>query len=445
MYALSTGCTLLLFGSLSDVIGNRRVFLWGSALQSVFTFACGMSRTGTEMIAFRILSGLATSMCLPSAISIITESFPPGKLRNLAFASMGSGQPVGFGIGIIAGGLFADTIGWPWGFHTAAITNTLLLFLSIWQLPKRPNHAVSWNSLVYGVDWVGAFLISISLGLLSYFLAYVYYVLSAACFWRASNIQINRTITDDVSGVGKPSSIMLIALSAALLIGFVLWMDHQKKLDRPMLIANSLWRNATFSTVCWNVFMVWGAFNAFEQIINFFFQEIQGLDAATTAWQFMPTVVSGILSSFVTGLILHRMRADGIINITTMLSSISPVLMAIAQPSASYWGYPFSSLFLNCIGADSLFIVSNIIIARVFPPEMHGLAGGVYNTVAQVGKSVALALVALISNSVANTSGGKNDPEALLKGYHAAFWFILAMNIASLLASFFGLRKVGRL
>jgi MFS family permease len=173
MYALSTGCTLLLSGSISDVVGSIPVFLWGCFLQSIFCLACGIAQTGTQLIVFRIISGLATSLCLPSAMSIITENFGPGKLRNLAFAFMGGGQPIGFGVGVIAGGLFADTIGWEWGFHTAAIVNTIVFLLSLWQLPRKKdqNKSIPWHKLAFGIDWIGALTASVALGLFSYALA----------------------------------------------------------------------------------------------------------------------------------------------------------------------------------------------------------------------------------------------------------------------------------
>lgn len=69
--------------------------------------ACLLSATGTQLILFRVISEL----CLPSAMSLISEYFPAGMLRNLAFAFMGGGQPVGFGLGIICGGVIADSAG----------------------------------------------------------------------------------------------------------------------------------------------------------------------------------------------------------------------------------------------------------------------------------------------------------------------------------------------
>lgn len=171
MYALATGCTLLISGAVSDVVGSRTIFLLGCFLQSIFCMACGLSQDGLQLILFRIVSGLATSFCLPSAMSIISENFPAGKLRNLAFAFMGGGQPVGFGVGVLLGGVFADTVGWRWGFHSAAIANTLAFVLSWWFLPNKKDVAISWNALVFGIDWMGALIASAALGLFSYALS----------------------------------------------------------------------------------------------------------------------------------------------------------------------------------------------------------------------------------------------------------------------------------
>ena len=174
MYALTSGCTLLISGSIVDVVGSREIFLLGCFLQCVFSLFCGLSQTGTQLIIYRALSGLATSLCLPSAVGLISENFPPGQLRNFAFASMGGGQPIGFGIGLTVGGIFADTIGWPWGFHIVAVTNSVVLAVAVWQLPrKREEDAtpVQWGRMAFEIDWVGAIIASCSLAMLSYVLA----------------------------------------------------------------------------------------------------------------------------------------------------------------------------------------------------------------------------------------------------------------------------------
>jgi MFS family permease len=148
------------------------MYLTGSALQSVFTVACGLSRTGGQLIVFRGFAGVASSFCLPSAVSIITSTFPVGKRRNIAFAFMGGGQPIGFSIGLTLGGVFAETIGWQWGFHIAAIVNSVIFFLALWGLPKsNDQQSITWSRVVNEIDWVGATVASTSLALLSYVLA----------------------------------------------------------------------------------------------------------------------------------------------------------------------------------------------------------------------------------------------------------------------------------
>jgi hypothetical protein len=56
----------------------------------------------------------AISMCLPTAVSLITNAFPRGKWRNTAFAMNGMGQPLGYALGLVLGGIFADMVGWIW-------------------------------------------------------------------------------------------------------------------------------------------------------------------------------------------------------------------------------------------------------------------------------------------------------------------------------------------
>ena len=155
------------------MVGSRAMYLTGSFLQSIFTMACGLSRTSYQLILFRGLAGIAISLCLPSAVSIITNSFPEGKHRNIAFASMGGAQPIGFSIGLTLGGIFAGTIGWRWGFHIAAILNTIVFGLAVWGLPRTDDgqDAVSWSRIRKEIDWVGATIASVFLAVLSYVLA----------------------------------------------------------------------------------------------------------------------------------------------------------------------------------------------------------------------------------------------------------------------------------
>ncbi|KAE8309961.1 hypothetical protein BDV41DRAFT_579934 [Aspergillus transmontanensis] len=236
--------------------------------------------------------------------------------------------------------------------------------------------------------------------------------------------------------------------SGALLIFFVLWQSFQERCNKPTLIRNSLWKNVAFTCICVNVFMIWGALNTFEQVINIFFQNVQHLSGVETAIRFIPTPITGLLIAFTTRFVLHTYRADVIINITTLIPCVSPLIMALVNPARVYWRCASVAISLNSIAADSLFTVSNNLIAGVSPAEMQGLAACVFNTVSHIEKSFGLVIVALISNQVTDQQSqfeDKRSPEALMVGYRAAFWTLFGMNVASLVLSLFGLRKVGNI
>lgn len=173
VYALAAGCTLLIFGAVGDVVGPKKVWVTGAALYAAFTLGVGLCRTAAQLIAFRTVLGLAISMCLPTAVGLTTSAFQPGRWRNMAFACQGMGQPLGYSLGLILGGIFTDTIGWRWGFYISAIINAILVVCAFSVLPtplQDPEHAGKSviRRLIHDIDWAGAIIISASFGLLSY-------------------------------------------------------------------------------------------------------------------------------------------------------------------------------------------------------------------------------------------------------------------------------------
>ena len=82
-----------------------------------------------------------------------------------------------------------------------------------------------------------------------------------------------------------------------------------------------------------------------------------------------------------------------------------------------------------------------------FPPKTHALAGAVFNTVAQFGTSLGLAIMSVLASSVTRASSYKDEsaPEPLLLGYWAVFWATFGIMILTSLIGGLGLRRAGRL
>lgn len=245
VYALAAGCLLLIFGAAADAIGAKLVWVVGSFLYVVFTIALGLARTGLQIILFRTFLGVAISMCLPTAVSLITHTFPKGTWRNTAFAMNGMGQPLGYALGLVLGGIFTDTIGWRWAYYMMAIINFCLSTASIWSLPSvKPQSEKKWTRrLAEDIDWVGAVILSVALGLLLFVLA---------------------TITTSYQSISDAQNIALLVVSLVLLAAFPFWMNYQTRNKRPALIPNSLWNKASFTSICVSVFFCWASLNGIE-------------------------------------------------------------------------------------------------------------------------------------------------------------------------------------
>jgi MFS family permease len=72
--SLICGCTLLIAGSMADIIGRLITSLVGCGLYSAFTLDCGLSKTGATMIIFRGFQGILISLCLTTDVVRMNKS-----------------------------------------------------------------------------------------------------------------------------------------------------------------------------------------------------------------------------------------------------------------------------------------------------------------------------------------------------------------------------------
>ena len=101
---------------------------------------------------------------------------------------------------------------------------------------------------------------------------------------------------------------------------------------------------------------------------------------------------------------------------------------------------------LSPLSVDVLFTVGILIISDVFPAKTQALAGAVFNTLAQLGTSIGLCTLQVISAVVTQESRfqRKTSPEALMEGYKATFWATFAFGVTTCFIGAFGLRRLGK-
>ncbi|KAI9035611.1 uncharacterized protein KD926_003215 [Aspergillus affinis] len=414
-FALACGCLLLPCGAMADVLGCRRSCLLGGLIQTANALGSGLLATSTQRIAWRVTAGLAASFCLPGAVGVAGHTFSASispRRCSIAFAAMGGGQATGFGLGLVLGGVFSDTVGWRWGFHATAILNAVILALVAWSLPTTIDGPPSFSRLAHELDWVGALLISICFALLSY-------ALDVATGSEASQ------------SMREPLNLTLLCVAVALIPAFCLWMRRQSRLSRPALIPNSLWTNVPFTSICITVFLSWGALNASEQLAALYFEDVLGKSTLTASLYFLPAPICGLLTHIAIGAFLPLLRPSIAVPIACFVSGIAPLLLATLcrLDGLGYWQGIFQAMALNPLGADLIYTIAILVMTAAFPAQTQALAGGVFNMLSQIGKSVGIATSALIARQITEKTGKTNSMEELLIGYKAGWWYNCALGV----------------
>jgi EmrB/QacA subfamily drug resistance transporter len=110
-YNLAFAVFLIGFGSLGDMAGRRRLYVWG---QMVFVLGSGLAAVANgpwQLIAFRAIQGLGAAALAPNALALILDHFPEGE-RGAALGIWGAAAGLGGALGPTVGGMVAQTWGW---------------------------------------------------------------------------------------------------------------------------------------------------------------------------------------------------------------------------------------------------------------------------------------------------------------------------------------------
>lgn len=146
--SIAYGICQFLFGPLGDRFGKFRVIALASLASTVGALACAISPT-LEWLSFaRAMTGATTAALIPLSMAWIGDVVV-FEQRQTTLAKFMSGQIIGLVSGQALGGLFADTVGWRWGFVFLSIIYLmvgLLLLREMRHLPSRgsgPNHSTA--------------------------------------------------------------------------------------------------------------------------------------------------------------------------------------------------------------------------------------------------------------------------------------------------------------
>ncbi|NDC20004.1 MAG: MFS transporter, partial [Microbacteriaceae bacterium] len=226
-YILVFAALLLVWGSIADAIGRKRLLVIGILLFVAASVWAGYTNDASQMILARTVQGLGGSMVLPTTLSLVNATFQ-GKERGIAFAVWGSTIGGMVALGPVLGGWLATSFGddgWRLAFSInlpigLLIVAGLLLFVNESKVEQRQGMP----------DFLGAFL---SAGL---FLTLVFGLIEGRNYgwWN-----VNKEFTVGDWSWGDPGiSVIPIVLGLSVIFGvlFVIWEKAREKAHKPVLL-----------------------------------------------------------------------------------------------------------------------------------------------------------------------------------------------------------------
>lgn len=140
-FALLHSVAALPIARLADRSDRVRIIGIAILAWSLFTAACGLAVNFVQLLLLRVGVGIGEAGCQPPSQSLIVDHYPPEK-RSGALGKFGLGKPVGAAIGLAAGGLLAEAVGWRWTLVIAGAPGIVIGLLVLFTL-KDPRSAAT--------------------------------------------------------------------------------------------------------------------------------------------------------------------------------------------------------------------------------------------------------------------------------------------------------------
>ena len=391
-YTLTFGGFLLLGGRLADLVGRRRIFIFGLILFSAASLLGGLAQSDIWLIAARATQGLGAAIISPAALSLVTTMFAEGSERNRALGVWGAVAGSGGAAGVLLGGVLTEYAGWEWVLFVNVPIGVAAAFAAPRLLPESRDAGIP---RVF--DLAGATTVTAGLALLVYALV------------DANN-----------AGWGSTQTLGLIAISIVLLVAFVV---IESRTSHP-LMPFSIFRLRTLRGADIVGLLIGMSLFAMFFFLSLYMQQVLGYDALKTGFAYLPLALNIIVSAGVASQLVTRIGFKPTLVAGMLLIAIGLVWFAQVSPNGSYVSDLLFPSLVVAWGLGLAFVPVTIAAVTGTRPDEAGLASGLINTAQQVGGALGLAVLAAVANSSTSNavaSGVRNPAVALTEGFQDAF------------------------
>ena len=391
-YLIAYGGLLLLFGRLGDLLGRRRIFLFGLGLFTVASAACGLAGSAAALVAARFVQGVGAAAASSVVLAIITTEFPEPADRAKAMSGYMFVSVAGGSSGLIVGGALAQALDWHWIFLVNVPIGLVTIPLARALLRETPA-----LGLGRGIDLGGGILITGAA------MTAIYALVSASTHpWTAAPV-------------------LVPGIAAGLMLASFLILEA--RIANPLMPLRILRIRSLVASSVIRAFMIAGMY------ASFFFGALDmsrtlGFSTMRVGLAFLPqTLTVAVLSLGVTARLIARFGAQRILYVGLSAITVALWLMASLGTDAAYWPWRFFSYALLGVGAGTSFLPLLTIAMSEVPARDAGLGSAVVNVSLQLAAALGLAVLGTLASHRTDTlvAGHVAAREALVGGYRFAY------------------------
>jgi EmrB/QacA subfamily drug resistance transporter len=402
-YALAFGLVLIPAGRLGDAIGRKPLYLTGLVLFVLASLGAGLAQTATELVAARIIQGLAAGTFYTQISATIVDIYA-GPKRSRAFGTLAAVIGVSTAVGPLAGGLLITAAGphtgWRWIFLVNLIIGLGAVPLAVRYLPKPVRRPRQRNDLG-GVALLTVFLLTLLIPLIE-----------------------GRTL-------GWPDwTYACFAAVIPLLAALWLWERRVERRGRIPLFPPRVVGTRAFASGATFGLVYFAAFTSIFFILAVTWQEGFGHGALASGLVISPFACGAVISARKCHQLAARLGRQVLIlgcsTVTVGLVTVLLIFHLTGEPNAWYLVAP---LFVAGLG-HGIIIAPNIdLVLKSVPPADNGSASGVLNTAQRVGSAFGIAVVGAVLFGTLHPAGRQSLAAAFSHSFQAA----IAVNIGLML------------
>jgi EmrB/QacA subfamily drug resistance transporter len=374
-YAVTFGGLLLLGGRSGDLLGRKRIFIIGLVLFSAASLFGGFATSEAWLLASRAIQGVGGAMIAPTALALITTTFPQGPQRNRAFGVYAAMSGGGAAVGLVAGGLLTTYLSWRWVLFVnvpIGIATAILARYVINESDKRTGR----------FDLPGA--ITATGGV-------------AALVYGLSNASTDQ---HGVSHWSDPKVVISLVAAAVLLASFAFIETRSKHALLPMrLLANRSRTGGYLVMLC----LATAMFGIFF-FLTIFVQEVLGYSALRSGLAFLPFAVMVVIMSGIVSQLVARIGPRPLMIAGSAITTVGMYWFSHITEHSQYVSGLLGPMLVTSAGLGMLFVPISLVALTKVRPEDSGVASSLLNTGQQVGGAIGLAALGTVTWSAVSNS-----------------------------------------